>query len=49
VNEAALLAGTRNKSAVEMEDFEEAINRLIADWKETPGNEPKRTGSHCLP
>ncbi|WP_082098150.1 ATP-dependent zinc metalloprotease FtsH [Sulfuricella sp. T08] len=30
VNEAALLAARRNKSAVEMEDFEEAINRLIS-------------------
>jgi cell division protease FtsH len=30
VNEAALLAARHNKSAVEMEDFEEAINRLIA-------------------
>ncbi len=30
VNEAALLAARRNKQAVEMEDFEEAINRLIA-------------------
>lgn len=30
VNEAALLAARHNKQAVEMEDFEEAINRLIA-------------------
>jgi len=30
VNEAALLAARRNKAAVDMEDFEEAINRLVA-------------------
>ncbi|MBI4379085.1 MAG: ATP-dependent metallopeptidase FtsH/Yme1/Tma family protein [Nitrospinae bacterium] len=30
VNEAALLAARRNKKSVEMNDFEEAINRLVA-------------------
>jgi cell division protease FtsH len=30
VNEAALLAARKNKAAVEMEDFEEAIDRVIA-------------------
>lgn len=30
VNEAALLAARKNKSAVEMDDFEEAIDRVIA-------------------
>ena len=30
VNEAALLAARRNKQAVDMDDFEEAINRVIA-------------------
>ena len=30
VNEAALLAGRKGKDAVEMEDFEEAIDRVIA-------------------
>ncbi|RJR44921.1 MAG: ATP-dependent zinc metalloprotease FtsH [Deltaproteobacteria bacterium] len=30
VNEAALLAARKNKSAVEMEDFEEAIDRVVA-------------------
>ncbi|MCF6158508.1 MAG: ATP-dependent metallopeptidase FtsH/Yme1/Tma family protein [wastewater metagenome] len=30
VNEAALLAARRGKAAVEMEDFEEAINRVVA-------------------
>jgi len=30
VNEAALLAARKNRSAVEMKDFEEAIDRLIA-------------------
>ncbi|PMP61402.1 MAG: cell division protein FtsH [Caldimicrobium thiodismutans] len=30
VNEAALLAARKNKQAVEMEDFEEAIDRVIA-------------------
>lgn len=30
VNEAALLAARHNKDAVEMDDFEEAINRLVA-------------------
>jgi cell division protease FtsH len=30
VNEAALLASRQNKAAVEMADFEEAINRLVA-------------------
>jgi cell division protease FtsH len=30
VNEAALLAARRNKQAVEMDDFEEAINRVVA-------------------
>jgi cell division protease FtsH len=30
VNEAALLAARKNKSAVEMDDFEEAIDRVVA-------------------
>ncbi len=30
VNEAALLAARKNKNAVEMEDFEEAIDRVVA-------------------
>lgn len=30
VNEAALLAGRRNKDNIEMEDFEEAVDRVIA-------------------
>jgi cell division protease FtsH len=30
VNEAALLAARKNKAAVEMEDFEEAIDRVVA-------------------
>jgi cell division protease FtsH len=30
VNEAALLAARKNKTAVEMEDFEEAIDRVVA-------------------
>jgi cell division protease FtsH len=30
VNEAALLAARRNKNAVDMDDFEEAINRVVA-------------------
>ena len=34
----------QGKSAVEMDDFEEAINRLIAGLeKKQPGNEPKRS------
>jgi cell division protease FtsH len=40
VNEAALLAARNNKAAVEMSDFNEAIDRLIA------GLEKKRVMSH---
>jgi cell division protease FtsH len=40
VNEAALLAARKDKSAVEMSDFDEAIDRLIA------GLEKKRVMSH---
>jgi cell division protease FtsH len=40
VNEAALLAARNNKTAVEMSDFNEAIDRLIA------GLEKKRVMSH---
>ena len=33
VNEAALLAARKGKSAVEMEEFNEGVERVTAGWK----------------
>src|SRR3954449_3845429 len=41
VNEAALLAARKDKSAVEMKDFEEAIDRLIAGLEKKRVMSPK--------
>ncbi len=50
VNEAALLAARKNKTAVEMDDFEEAVDRVVAGpGKTQPGHEPPGEGDRRLP
>ena len=49
VNEAAILAARKDKNAVELSDFEEAINRAIAGLeKKKEGNKQKGAGDYCL-
>ena len=49
VNEAALLAARKDKTAVEMADFDEAIDRLVAGLEKTPRDERARTRDRRLP
>jgi cell division protease FtsH len=50
VNEAALLAARKGKAAVEMVDFDEAIDRIVAGLEEKdPGHEPQGEGDGGVP
>ncbi len=49
-NEAALIAARKGKPAVDMSDFQDAIDRVIGGLeKEEQTHQPRRKRDHCLP